>query len=237
LSPAPETLGTPRQRIERMLALALTTCCLERERLAAIAPDPQVLQTRQVAAWLMVRRAGLATADAAAALGVSTEFVNLAVFTARQRIAAEGLRLDGPLEEIAPAIARIFSPRDDIPAAEPATGPEIMAAVLGAFHVSQQLLTAPGRNRDGARARQAFAWLAANLAAAEAKRIGSWVNRERSSVFSAIAKINTLPGSAGLRREIVACLAAGKPTPAALAGFATALERMTAPSPNPDMRG
>lgn len=220
-----------------MLALALSACSIERQRLAAVEPDPHVLQARQVAAWLMCRRAGLAIADTAAALGVSPDFVNIALFTARQRIAAEGLRLDGSVEDIAPAIARIFTPRDDIQVAEPATGPEILTAVLCAFHISQQQLTGQGRSREGARARQAFAWLATHVAAAEPKRIGTWVNRERSTVFSAIAAINALPGAAALRREIVACLAAGKPSPAALAGFATALERMTAPPPKSDMRG
>lgn len=232
MSRAREFSGTPHQRIERMIALALSTCGVPRERLAMVEPDAAVLQVRRLAAWLMRQRAGIAPADAAAALGVSPGFVGLTVFSARQRLAAQGLRIDGPVEAVAATVARIFAPRDDEP--DPvavASLAEIREAVLAAFQLTPGVITGDQRGSRAVRARQAFAWLAAMLTPAAPKEIGSWINRERTTVEHAISKIDLSPGIGELRRQVLAALASGPPTQTALIAFATALARLPSPSP------
>lgn len=232
MSPAPETLGPPRQRIERMLDLALATCGVTRDRLSVVEPDPQVLQTRRVAAWLMRKRAGLGPDDVAAALGVNTAFVHLVAFTARQRLAAQGIRIDGPVEQVAVTIAEIFAPRADGPdPIEAAPLAEIRDAVLAAFCISQGALVGEGRGARVARARQAFIWLASTLTPAAPKEIGRWINRDRSTVATALSRAELLHGVADLRRLVLAAIAEGRPTQAALNGFATAIEVLGRPSP------
>jgi hypothetical protein len=234
MSPAREQSGSPYQRMERMLALALATCGVERARLAMVEPDPQVLQVRRLAAWLMRQRADVLTFDAAAMLGVSLEFINHAVFTARRRIAAQGIRIDGPVEEVAAVIAKLFAPGDGEPEIAEAAGlGEIRDAVLAAFAVTQAALVGDGRGAREARARQAFAWLAELLTPAAPKEIGRWINRERSTVDHAISRAERIAGAAELRRQVLADVAGGRPTQAALNGFATALERLGRPSPQP----
>lgn len=234
MSPAPETLGPPRQRIERMIALALSTCGVEPECLAMVEPDAQVLQVRHLAAWLMRRRAGIQVADAAAALGVSTAFIGLTVFTARQRLAAQGLRIDGPVEEVAAAVAKLFAPREGEPEAiDAARLADIRAAVLAAFAISPGAFVGAGRGLRETRARQAFAWLAELLTPAAPKEIGRWINRERSTVDHSIARAEMIAGVPELRRQVLAALAEGRPTQAALNGFATAIEALGRPSPQP----
>lgn len=234
MSPAPETLGPPRQRIEHMLALALATCGVDRERLAMVAPDGQVLQVRQLAAWLMRRRAGLLPTDIAAALGVDVAFVNIALFRGRVRIAAQGLRIDGPVEEVAAAVARVFAPREGVPDTLEAAGlAEIRDAVLAAFAITPAALTGAGRGARETRARQAFAWLAELLTPAAPKEIGRWINRERSTVHHAIARAETVLGMPELRRQVLAALAGGRPNQAALNSFATAIEFLGRPVPPP----
>lgn len=196
MSPAPETIGPPRQRIEFMLAVACAICGVDRARLAMVEPDPQVLQVRQLAAWLMRKRAGIQVADAAAALGVSTAFVGLTVFTARQRLAAQGLRIDGPIQEVAVTMARVFAPRYGAPdTVEAASLSEIREAVLAAFAITPAALAGDGRRARETRARQAFAWLAELLTPAAPKEIGRWINRERSTVDHAIARADSIPRS------------------------------------------
>lgn len=234
MSPAPEMLGTPRQRIERMLTLALITCSVERERLAMVEPDPQVLQVRRLAAWLMRQRAGIAAFDAAAALGVPTSFVALTMFRARQHLAMRGLRIDGPVDEVAVTVAAIFAPRDGVDPVEASALSEIRDAVLTVFQISPGELVGDGRSQRVFRARQAFAWLSSILTPAAPKEIGSWINRERSTVDHAITRLDLSPGVADLRRQVLAALAHGKPTQAALTGFATALERLGRPFPQPE---
>lgn len=225
-----EINGTPHQRIERMITLALTTCGVERERLAMVEPDGHVLQVRRLAAWLMRLRAGIPPADAAAALGVTTAFVGMTIFMARQRLAFQGTRIDGPLEEVAVTVAKIFAPRDVEPdPLEVATLGEIRDAVLAAFAISQSEFSGDSRGQRFTRARQAFAWLTSILTPAAPKEIGRWLNRDRSTVDHAIGRVDQLPGIADLRRQVLAALAAGRPTKAALLGFATTLKRLPSP--------
>ncbi|MEN5084287.1 helix-turn-helix domain-containing protein [Bosea sp. TWI1241] len=232
MSREPETQGSPRKRIAEMTALALATCGVAPERLAMVEPDPGVLQVRRLAAWLMRRRAGLGSADIAAALGVDPAFVNQTLFLARIGIAARGLRINGPIAEVAASLARVFAAREGEPGhVDAASLAEVREAVLKAFGLSLASFTGEGRGAREARARQSFAWLAEQLTPAAPKEIGRWMNRERTTVSAGLARVDRIGGVADLRRQILARLAEGRPDRAMLDDFATALERLGAPQP------
>lgn len=186
------------------MRLAAETCALDQRRYEADFDDPKVRQMRQLAAWLMRKRAEVTTFDAAAALGVDPQFVTATVFMLSARFARSGARIDGPIADQARRVAQLLAPRAPIAVAMDLD--EVFGLVAAAFRLSRAEMAAAGRARGTTRARQSFAWLASIVTVASPKEIGRMINRERTTVGYAVDVISGLPGTAALRDEVLTAL-------------------------------
>jgi len=221
-----------RQRAEAMTALACRACGLNTARLGQVDADPQVLQARQLAAWLMRVRAEIPAADVAGALGVEIQFVNATVFTVRRRLASTGVRVDGPDLTVAQAVRDLLAPAPAALLDEALPLSDCFMAIVLSFGLSRAQLTSLGRQHRPTRARHAFCWLASIASTAEPKQIGRWINRGRTSVGYGVDRIAAIAGAAALRDEILVALGRGLPTEAELVAIGRRLEVLTRPQPS-----
>ena len=221
-----------RQRAEAMTALACQVCNLDPLRLGRVDADPQILQARQLAAWLMRERAEIQTADVAAALGVEIQFVKEMVFTVRRRLASTGVRTDGPDDAVAAAVRDLLAPSPAALLDQALPISDCFMAIVLAFGLSRAELTSLGRQSRPTRARHAFCWLASIASTAEPKQIGRWINRGRTSVGYGIDRIAAIAGATALRDEILIALGHGLPTESELVAIGQRLEVLTRPQPS-----
>lgn len=221
-----------RHKSEAMIALACRACGLDPVRLGQVDADPQVLQARQLAAWLMRVRAEIPAADVAAALGVEIQFVNATVFTVRRRLASGGVRIDAPEFDVAIAVRDLLAPAPAALLDEALPLSDCFMAIVLGFGLSRAELTSLGRQHRPTRARHCFCWLASIASTAEPKQIGRWINRGRTSVGYGVDRIAALPGAAALRDEILVALGRGLPTEAELITTGQRLELITRPQPS-----
>lgn len=232
--PAPRLELTPaflrrpvRHRVEAMMDLAAQTCGLGLQRFGDDDGDARVRQMRQLAAWLMRKRADVTTFDTAAALGVDPQFVTATLFLLSARFARSGARIDGPIAEQAARVAALLEPAQAALAAQPLALAFIFDLVASEFRMSHAEMAAAGRRREPTRARQSFAWLASIATTASDKEIGRLINRDRSSVNWAIASMSGLPGMLGLRDDVLAALAGKAPVADALRILVRRIELIT----------
>lgn len=219
-----------KQRAEAMMALACEVCAMPRRRLDDLDAGPDLLQARQLAAWLMRARAEIPAHDVAGALGVEIQFVNATLFTVRRRLASSGQRVDMPDLAAAAVVRDLLAPAPAALLDEPLPLSDCFMAIVLAFGLSRSELVSLGRSRVPARARHCFCWLASIASIAEPKTIGRYINRGRQAVRYGIDQIAMLPGASALRGEILTALGAGRPSETELVAIGRRLEALTRPT-------